>query len=73
MYQKLIIIGNLGRDPEMQYTQAGLEVTKCSGACKAGKDKTIWIGGSHARPKGITRDMTNQNNHIYRSKNDTQR
>lgn len=43
MYQKLIIIGNLGRDPEMQYTQDGLEVTKCSVACKDGKDKTIWI------------------------------
>lgn len=27
MYQKLIIIGNLGRDPEMRYTPSGQAVT----------------------------------------------
>ena len=43
MYHRITIVGNLGRDPEMQYTQEGLEVTKCSVACKAGKDKTIWF------------------------------
>mgnify|MGYP002682338164 CR=1 FL=1 len=30
MYQKLIIIGNLGRDPEMRYTQDGTPVTSFS-------------------------------------------
>jgi len=30
MYQKLIIIGNLGRDPEMRYTQDGTPVTNFS-------------------------------------------
>ena len=27
MYQQVIIIGNLGRDPEMRYTQTGMPVT----------------------------------------------
>ena len=30
MYQKLIIIGNLGRDPEMRYTPDGTPVTSFS-------------------------------------------
>ena len=30
MYQKLIIIGNLGRDPEMRYTPDGKAVTSFS-------------------------------------------
>jgi single-strand DNA-binding protein len=30
MYQKLIIIGRLGRDPEMRYTQDGTPVTSFS-------------------------------------------
>ena len=29
-YQKLIIVGNLGRDPEMRYTPDGTPVTNCS-------------------------------------------
>jgi len=27
MYQKLVIVGNVGRDPEMRYTPAGKSVT----------------------------------------------
>ncbi len=30
MYQKLLIIGNLGRDPEMRYTPSGQAVTNFS-------------------------------------------
>jgi len=30
MYQKVIIVGNLGRDPEMRYTQDGTPVTNFS-------------------------------------------
>ena len=30
MYQKIIIIGNLGRDPEMRYTPSGTAVTNFS-------------------------------------------
>jgi single-strand DNA-binding protein len=30
MYQKLIIVGNLGRDPEMRYTSDGTPVTNFS-------------------------------------------
>lgn len=30
MYQKIIIIGNLGRDPEMRYTPSGQAVTNFS-------------------------------------------
>jgi len=30
MYQKLVIVGNLGRDPEMRYTPAGKAVTSFS-------------------------------------------
>lgn len=30
MYQKIILVGNLGRDPEMRYTQEGTPVTNFS-------------------------------------------
>ena len=30
MYQKIIIVGRLGRDPEMRYTPAGKAVTSFS-------------------------------------------
>ena len=46
MYQKLIIIGNLGRDPEMRYTPDGKPNTTFSVATsrKAGdKDETTWF------------------------------
>lgn len=33
MYQKTIIVGNLGKDPEMRYTPAGEAVTNMSVAC----------------------------------------
>lgn len=51
MYQKLIIIGRLGRDPEMRYTPAGQAVTSFSVATdrvysdQAGKQvkETVWF------------------------------
>jgi len=45
MYQKIIIIGNLGRDPEMRYTTDGKPVTSFSVATsrKYGeKEETTW-------------------------------
>ena len=46
MYQKLIIIGNLGREPEMRFTPNGDPVTTFSVATsrKYGeKDETTWF------------------------------
>jgi single-strand DNA-binding protein len=40
MYQKLIIVGNLGRDPEMRYTPSGQAVTNFSVATNR-----KWTGG----------------------------
>ena len=51
MYQKIILIGNLGRDPEMRYTPSGQPVTNFSIATNrqyTGSDgqqvkETIWF------------------------------
>ncbi len=46
MYQKLIIIGNLGRDPEMRYTPEGKAVTSLNVATSRKgreKDETTWF------------------------------
>ena len=46
MYQKLIIIGNLGREPEMRFTPSGDPVTSFSVATsrKYGEvDETTWF------------------------------
>jgi len=46
MYQKIIIIGNLGRDPELRFTPGGDPVTTFSVATsrKFGeKDETTWF------------------------------
>ncbi len=46
MYQKLILIGNLGRDPEMRYTPDGKAVTSFSVATSRkynDKDETTWF------------------------------
>ena len=51
MYQKIIIIGNLGRDPEMRYTPSGQAVTNFNVATNrqyTGSDgqqvqETIWF------------------------------
>lgn len=41
MYQKLVIVGNLGQDPEMRYMQDGQAVTNFSLACnRRWNDKT---------------------------------
>jgi single-strand DNA-binding protein len=45
MFQKIIIVGNLGRDPEMRYMPDGTAVTNMSVAVKAGfgdKAYTMW-------------------------------
>ena len=43
MYQKLILIGNLGKDPEMKYTTDGKAVTTFSVAASNRKDETVWF------------------------------
>ena len=51
MYQKMIVVGNLGRDPELQYTTAGQAVTNFSIATNRrynsseGEpvEETVWI------------------------------
>jgi len=43
MYQKLIIIGNLGSDPIMKYTTDGKAVTTFSVAASNRKDETVWF------------------------------
>jgi single-strand DNA-binding protein len=46
MYQKLIIIGNLGRDPELRFTPGGDPVTTFSVATSrryGEKDETTWF------------------------------
>ena len=46
MYTNITIVGNLGKDPAMRYTQAGKAVTKFSMAAKTGfgdNEKTIWF------------------------------
>ena len=43
MYQRLIIIGSLGRDPEMRYTVDGKPVTSFSVAVSDRKDETMWV------------------------------
>ncbi len=46
MFQTIIFIGNLGRDPEMRYTPSGQAVTSFSVAVSDGfgdRKKTIWF------------------------------
>ena len=46
MYQKLILIGNLGRDPEMRFTADGKPVTSFSMATSRkykDKEETAWF------------------------------
>lgn len=39
MYQKVVLIGNLGQDPEMRYTPSGVAVTNFSVATKTSVSK----------------------------------
>jgi single-strand DNA-binding protein len=43
MYQKLVIVGRLGRDPEQRFTKEGKQVTFFSVAVDEGNDKTTWF------------------------------
>ena len=62
MYQKIILVGNLGRDPEMRYTPSGQAVTNFSVAtnrqytASSGErvKETVWfrvlLGGVKQKP-----------------------
>lgn len=46
-YQRVIIVGNLGRDPDMRYSKKGTPVTRFSVAAPAAmnegdKEQTVW-------------------------------
>src|SRR5512146_2667130 len=51
MYQRIVLVGNLGRDPEMRYTPNGTPVTSFSVATNRKytasdgqmKDETLWF------------------------------
>ena len=46
MYHTIVIVGNVGRDPEMRYTPSGSAVTSFSVAVSDGfgeRKKTIWF------------------------------
>lgn len=49
MYQKIIIVGNLGRDPEMRYLQDGTAVTSFSVATSS-----KWTDKASGQPKEET-------------------
>lgn len=42
MYAKIILVGNLGKDPEMKYTTGGDPVATFSVATSGYKDETTW-------------------------------
>ena len=62
MYQKIIIVGNLGRDPEMRYTPDGTPVTtfsvatnrKWTNADGSPREETVWFRVTAWRQLGET-------------------
>jgi len=57
MFHQILIVGNLGRDPEMRYTPDGTSITNFSVAVEdgfGGKTKTVWyrvsVFGKQAEP-----------------------
>lgn len=60
MYSKTTIVGHLGQDPEMQYTQKGTERTKFSVAVNTGSgdyERTDWF---NVTCWGATAENSNQ-------------
>ena len=43
MYHRIIICGNLGKDPDMRFTTDGKAVTTFSVAASNPKDETVWF------------------------------
>lgn len=43
MINNVVLVGNLGRDPEVKYTSAGMAITTFSLCFNSGKDKNGWI------------------------------
>jgi single-strand DNA-binding protein len=61
MYQQVIIVGNVGRDPELNYTPQGIAVCKFSvavnkvtGKGETRKEKTTWFRVSLWRERAET-------------------
>ncbi len=43
MLNTCILTGNLGADPEISYSQSGIQIATFNLAFRSGKDKTSWI------------------------------
>lgn len=43
MYQKIVIVGNVGRDPKVNHTSNGTKVANFSVAVNDYKDETTWV------------------------------
>lgn len=43
MLNQVVLIGNLGRDPEVRYSSSGMSICTFSLCFSSGKDKTGWI------------------------------
>ena len=52
-WHQTIIVGNLGRDPEMRYTQDGTAVCSFSVAVSERLGKTVVVGNAGNAPLGI--------------------
>jgi len=52
MFHRVTIIGNVGQDPEMRYTQDGTPVTNLSVATKTTLSKKTYDGGDRPCPAG---------------------
>ena len=43
MFNQVVLVGNLGRDPEVRYSASGMAITTFSMCFKSGKDKEGWV------------------------------
>jgi hypothetical protein len=59
---KLLLIGNVGKDPEMKYTQQGTPVTAFTLAVnrngKAGEGQVTWSGSGSSHGRGSPNSAT---------------
>ena len=61
MFHRVTIIGNVGQDPEMRYTQDGTPVTSLSVATKTTLSKKTFDGGDRPCPAGWKESYNGKN------------